>query len=143
MQIIVDTRGTREYFGRLMGRLRDMRTPNRRASRILANLVFASFDSQQTPWGAKWRKLQPSTQRWRKYRGYAQGPLLNASGNLRSSIKPQSGRADFAIEATSDYASIHQDGNPQNKMYGRGRAPIPARPFLPIQRGRVRIPRLC
>jgi phage gpG-like protein len=140
MEIIVDSTATRAYFSKLMGRLKDMRTPNRRASRILANLVYETFDSQKAPWGTKWRKLRPSTQRWRRRSGYAPGPTLRASGWLRASIKPQSGRADFRIEATASYADVHQEGNPANLMYGRGRAPIPARPYMPIQRGRVRMP---
>lgn len=140
MQIIVDTRETRAYFSRLMGRLKDMRTPNRRASRILANLVHSTFDKQQTPQGAKWRKLRPSTQRWRRRQGYAPGPILNASGYLRSSIVPQSGRTGFTLEASAPYADVHQEGNSGNLMYGRGLAPIPARRFMPLQRGKVSMP---
>lgn len=140
MQIIVDTTQTRAYFSRLMGRLKDMRTPNRRASRILANLVYAAFDNESTPWGARWRRLRPSTQRWRRTKGYASGPILKASGWLRASIQPRSGRADFSLVAGAHYADVHQEGNASNLMYGKGHAPIPARRFLPLQRGQVRMP---
>lgn len=138
--VVVDSRETRAYFSKLLGRLQDMRTPNRRASKILHSLVTGTFDAQMSPWGVRWKKLRPSTLRWRRQRGYAPGPTLKASGWLRASIKAISGRAGFSVEAGASYADVHQDGNPGNRMYGRGRAPIPARPYMPIKRGSVNLP---
>lgn len=140
ISIIVDSRETRAYFSRLLGRLQDMRTPNRRASKILHNLILGTFDKQMTPWGSRWKKLRPSTLRWRKQKGYAPGPALKASGYLRSSIRPTSGRAGFTVDANAPYADIQQEGNAANRMYGRGHAPIPARPFMPVKRGSVNLP---
>lgn len=140
ISIIVDSRETRDYFRRLTGRMKDMRTPNRRAAKILHSLVLGTFDSQMSPWGVKWKKLRPSTLRWRSRKGYAPGPILRASGWLRASIKRTSGRADFVVSAEASYADVHQEGNPGNRMYGKGRAPVPARPFMPIRRGSVNLP---
>lgn len=138
--VIVDSTETRAYFGKLLGRFRDMRTPNRRAAKILQSLILGTFDQEMTPWGSRWKKLKPSTLRWRRQKSYAMSPILKASGWLRASIKPQSGRAGFVVEAGAHYADIQQDGNAGNKMYGRSRAPIPARPFMPVKRGTVNLP---
>lgn len=60
--------------------------------------------------------------------------ILIVSGNLANSIF---GRAEhygaFVLVAGSAkrYGWVQQFGNPTNRMFGRGRAPIPARPFLP------------
>lgn len=133
--ISVDTRETRSYFGRLEGKLRDMRTPNRRASRRLYELILEGFNRQTTPWGTRWMPLKASTKKLRVRAGFAPGPALNMSGYLRSSIRATSGRAGFEVSADAAYAEFHQSG-------GRGfrGSAVPARPYMPIRRGQVSLP---
>lgn len=133
--VFVDSTETRAYFSRLEGRLRDMRTPNRQASRALERLVLAGFDRQQTPWGTRWRSLKKSTKRLRRLAGYAEGPALRASGYLRASIRSAYGRTGFSVEASAAYADFHQNGG-----IGFHGSVVPARPYMPIRRGAVSLP---
>lgn len=61
------------------------------------------------------------------------GSLLNRTGRLKSSIKVVTKDGEIRIEVRNPAAAVHQYGNPSNKAWGRGRAPIPARPYLPIK----------
>ena len=43
------------------------------------------------------------------------------------------GQDEAMISSQLPYAEVHQFGNPNNTLFGR-RAPIPARPFLPVRK---------
>jgi phage gpG-like protein len=140
--ILVDSVALRNYLRKVDGRLRDLRTPNRRAAKILLQLVRDNYDAERTPWGGRWRKLSQTTLDWRRHHGFRAAPRLNASGYLRASLAAPSGRAGFDLTAAAPYADIQQFGNKENELFGTGvLAPIPARAFFPIRpSGTVDIP---
>ena len=43
--------------------------------------------------------------------------------------------AQVSMGGEGMFPDVHQFGNPNNKAWGRGRAPIPARPMFPIRGG--------
>lgn len=67
-------------------------------------------------------------------------PLID-TGRLRQSITTRVGPQSLSFGTNVAYAGAQHFGNPDNKMYGKYRAPIPARPFLLVaQDGRTLIP---
>jgi len=54
---------------------------------------------------------------------------------MYASIKASSTPQQAVIEAGEgiEYFNVHQFGNPDNKAWGRGSAPIPARPMFPMR----------
>lgn len=44
------------------------------------------------------------------------------------------GSNDAMISTNLPYGEVHQFGNPNNKIFGMKKAPIPARPFMPIKK---------
>lgn len=118
---------------RLDARLRDLRTPMRRMGRVMAHLVDQTFVNEESPEGVDWTELRPATLLWRRRKGYRASPKLDASGFLRRSITVDSGRSSVIVRAVAPYADIHQFGNPRNRAWGKGKAPIPARPFMPLK----------
>ena len=81
------------------------------------------------PDGTPWAPLTEGTKRQRRRKGYRDGPILERSGDLISSIVSDSD-ATTAIAGTNlEYAARHQLGFEGPDALGR---PIdtPARPFL-------------
>jgi phage gpG-like protein len=99
-------------------------------------LIDDSFDAQASPGGAPWAPLKQTTiARRRKGGGNASPKALIDTGRLRQSITGQAGPTGFRFGTNVVYAGAQQLGNPSNRFFGRARAPIPARPFLPVERG--------
>lgn len=86
-----------------------------------------SFNTQASPFGRRWAPHALTT-----VRIHGSHRLLQLSGRLRARIRASVDREGLTIEVKSPYAGVHQWGNPSNKVFGRGRGPIPARPFMPI-----------
>lgn len=59
-------------------------------------------------------------------------PLIDR-GRLRASIRSTSTRSSLKFGTNVIYAGPQQFGNPNNRLFNKRRAPIPARPFLPIE----------
>lgn len=70
--------------------------------------------------------------------------LLVVSGFLRQSLRRSGTAAGASIGTSAVYGGVHQFGNPRNRLPNRpggSRAPIPARPFLPmLANGQLRLP---
>lgn len=58
-------------------------------------------------------------------------PLVDTA-RLRNSISARAHKTGFAFGTNVVYAAAQHFGNPKNKVFGRARGPIPARPFFPI-----------
>lgn len=98
-------------------------------------LIDDSFDSQSSPGGAPWAPLKATTiARRRKGGGSGSPRALVDTGRLRQSITGQAGATGFRFGSNVAYAGAQQLGNPNNRFFGRARAPIPARPFMPIEK---------
>ena len=105
----------------------------------LVNRTRRSFGTATSPYGERWQPLKPITLQRRRGGG---GRPLQDTRVLYNSISWQSaGNLAIAVGSSDGVkARVHQFGNPNNRFFGRGRAPIPARPFLPIQPSGVNIP---
>jgi phage gpG-like protein len=101
--------------------------------------MLGTFRDQEDPWGARWSPLSAVTIAFRrKGRGPGADQILRDTGALMNSITHRV--IGNAVEigpgpSTKDYAPTHQFGRPSNRMFGKAPAPIPARPFAPIQLG--------
>ena len=132
--------------------------------------VLQSFVQERDPWGVPWEPLSGVTValRMRKLgiklfktnrRGRRTGLTARATrslpgqssgfrilfnvGSLRNSITSRvDGRRvrGSAGGPAAKYARKQQDGDPDNKIFGKYRAPIPSRKYLPIRGGRVDLP---
>lgn len=135
----LETKPLRDYLRTVDGRLRDFRTPNRRAAATFLRLIKNTFDRQKTPEGIAWPRLKKSTTEIRTYRGNPAQPALQETGYLRAGFRSYSGRADFFVENTRDYAGLQNDGNPSSPFFGN-LVRLPARRFMPIRNGEVDMP---
>lgn len=125
-----------------MARLRASATNTRKVNEAIGfafgELVAGSFDDGKTPWGETWDALKPSTIA-RRRKGSSK-PLLD-KGLMRASIESRvdDDGVEISVGRADRPAAVHQFGNPRNRMFGRALAPIPARPFLPIDGTGIRI----
>ena len=106
---------------------------------VLREFVAQRFETQTDPWGAPWAAHSPVTVMIRRRRGTgASMRKLVERGTLMGSFAYEvrnNGRrvVIFAGGAAAPYAAVHQRGNPNNRIYGKAPAPIPARPILPLR----------
>lgn len=116
--------------------------------------VSTTFMESRSPWGGAWKQWSETTRELQKRGGLfgatrrASERLLMNTGTLRNSVIsiPEASRVEIkAGGAASAYAWVHQFGNPNNRLPNRpggSRAPIPARPYMPVTKGgRPRVPR--
>lgn len=101
----------------------------------LRTLIQGTFEEQRDPWGRPWEPLKQSTLDIRRRRGSSSSEILIDSYTLYSSVERSSNDeyAQVEFQGADEYAWVQQFGNPLNAMFGRGNAPIPARPFMPIK----------
>ncbi len=131
ISITIDDTAARGAIARLQQLGFGLAAPMRAVALTLDQLVRNTFRDQTDPFGRPWEKHRPSTLRDRERRGQASRQILIDSGALYGSIGHESGADSATVFAGTEYAEVHQFGNPNNKAWGRGSAPIPARPFLP------------
>lgn len=124
-----DVRGCLDRLAQLG---QNLSTPMRAVALTLDQLVRNTFRSESDPWGNPWPPHSPVTEANRLRRKQHSVQMLIDSGALYGSIGHESDATSATIFAGTDYAEVHQFGNPSNKAWGRGRAPIPARPFFPL-----------
>jgi phage gpG-like protein len=98
-----------------------------------------TFDRQADPWNIAWAPLSPVTLALRR-KGGKGAQILRDTGRLGASITHNVVGDEVRVGSNVQYSRAQQLGNPTNKMFGKGSAPIPARPFLPIRNGRAELP---
>lgn len=100
------------------------------AARGIYRLAMSDFDREHDPYGTPWAPLKPSTEIIRRRLGYAEGPILTRSGDMRRSltVKPLAG-SGIAFVIAADYAVHHQYGF-VHKTFGVP-TKVPARPMFP------------
>jgi phage gpG-like protein len=132
-------------------RLRDLRPVMQIAAQDTVTLTDQSFEDQTSPSGDGWAEHSPTTVALRMKRRNQTGPRkrrprgqraqeqrlpdvrkLLDTGRLRQSMTGTAGRTGFSFGSNVIYAGAQQFGNPENRLFGKKRAPIPARPFMPI-----------
>ncbi len=132
--IEIDDRALRETLGRLLDRVRDASPAMEDIARALRNYTEDAFENERSPFGPAWDDLSDVTKAIRAKDGHWPGPILKVTGasGLVGSISSAAGADWASIGAGKVYAATHQFGRPDNRFYGGPLAPIPARPFLPI-----------
>ena len=129
IDITIDDTEARRALDRIAGVVEDLGPAMREIAGHLADSTAESFERQSAPDGTPWAPLTEGTKRQRRRKGYRDGPILERSGDLISSIVSDSD-ATTAIAGTNlEYAARHQLGFEGPDALGR---PIdtPARPFL-------------
>lgn len=113
---------------------------------LLREEVEQRFQQQSDPWGAAWAPQSPTTVKLRQREGKP-GRILIKDRYLANSFAWRVQRSPtpmviiFSGGPAAAYAAAQQFGNPNNRMFGKARAPIPARAMLPIRPGgKVDIP---
>lgn len=123
-------------------RLRDLTPAMEVAAAATVAVTDESFESQSSPSGNEWADHSPVTvelrerKRGRRRRRAADSApsmrkLIDTS-RLRQSINAESSKTGFRFGSDVVYAAAQHFGNPENRMFGGKRAPIPARPFFPV-----------
>ena len=104
---------------------------------ILRNETEDSFENESSPLGQKWQALKPSTIRQKQKLGKSSN-ILRSDGNLADKwiVKADDKRATVSNNTNKNgfaYGLVHQFGT--NKAGRSKSVKIPARPFLPVNRG--------
>lgn len=132
--VVVDDSRAQATLNRLLRSVSDQRPLFESIGFAFSNIVRGRFDTTRDPWGQPWAPLSLTTIQ-RRRQGSSQP--LSDKGMLRSSVEYIATSQQLEINVGRDDrpASPHQFGNPSNRMFGRGEAPIPARAMLPIRVG--------
>lgn len=97
------------------------------AGDIIIEETEKAFSSRTSSDGKPWKKLSEVTLE-RKAAGYDK-----SKGKLQKQLtKGKLKTKAFDIGSKLAYSSAQQFGNPFQKAFGRGKAPLPARPMLPL-----------
>jgi phage virion morphogenesis protein len=138
--VTLDDRELQDALNQLAARVEDLTPVMDALGQVLVTRSDLSFRREETPWGQRWTPLSEVTLERR--RGTS-AQILRDTGRLAASITARASRTQVQVGTNVVYAAVHQFGNPLNQFYNtpRGaRAPIPARPFLPIRGGAVDLP---
>ncbi|NVZ11454.1 phage virion morphogenesis protein [Allochromatium humboldtianum] len=132
--IEVDDRALRATLESLLTRVNDMQPVMEDIARALRNHTEDAFQDERSPFGAPWADLSNVTKAIRAKSGHWPGPILQVTGSsgLAGSISSAAGADWASLGVGKEYAATHQFGRADNRFYGGPLAPIPARPFLPI-----------
>lgn len=113
---------------------------------LLREDVEQRFQTQTDPWGAAWAPHSAVTVALRQREGKP-GRILIKDRYLANSFgyrierSPSPRVVIFSGGPASRYAAVQQFGNPNNRLFGKARAPIPPRAMLPLRpNGRLDMP---
>jgi phage gpG-like protein len=142
-------------------RMRDMTPAMEAGAQEIEKLVSDAFRSQRAPDGEQWIQLSDTTKKLRFMRRKGNRALMRKprgrsgagravaivghlgsmktlidTSRLRDRVSTKFGARSINAGTDVVYAATHQLGRPDNKMFGgKTTHPIPARPFLPFERG--------
>lgn len=132
--ITVEDNGAQALFDRVLSFGDDQTKPMRLIALAAEQEVRQTYRDESSPWGDPWAAHSPVTLAARRRRGQSSVQKLIDTGGMYASIERQSDRNSATVSA-GEWAGVHQFGNPSNLAWGRGSAPIPARPSFPIRAG--------
>ena len=120
-KVLAETAGSPESYSKI--------------AELLHDRIRGTFREMTDPWGQPWPPHSPVTLAARERAGEASVQMLISKGAMYASIKASSTPQQAVIEAGEgiEYFNVHQFGNAKNKAWGRGSAPIPARPMFPMR----------
>lgn len=123
----------------MMKRGRTIGNALKEVSNLWRSKVEQGFQNQRDPYGNAWEPLKDSTLRLRQRKGIFGSQILSETGEMAQSLEVEVSNKEIRM-TMDDPAEIHQYGNPTNRMFGKGIAPIPQRKIFPIQGGQVELP---
>ncbi|HBE44260.1 MAG TPA: phage virion morphogenesis protein [Deltaproteobacteria bacterium] len=150
IDIKVDDKGVIQLLKRLEQKMGDMTPVMRAIAGIMHDAVEQNFEEEGRP---KWKPLSPATIMQREKKGHWPGKILQASGQLASSINSRATSNSAIVGTNKKYAAIHQLGGktkahiikPRHKAalffpglkhpvksVNHPGSKIPARPFLKL-----------
>lgn len=128
IDVRADDAEIRRVLRQLAGALDDLSPAMRQIAGELADITERAFAAEADPaTGDPWAYLTAETWERRDLEGH-DGPILQVSGHLATSLQSDYGR-DYAAHGTNTiYAALHQFGGTPDMPPGP--AAVPARPFL-------------
>jgi phage gpG-like protein len=121
----------------IQGFASDIGTTVEKAARIVEDKIRQTFRDLRDPWGNAWPPLSPVTIAQRQaHNSFNIQPLVD-KGTMFDSLQTirQGDNSSVTIGGPGMFPDVQQFGNPENKAWGRGHAPIPARAFFPLREG--------
>lgn len=130
--VMLDDAQAQALFARLVDLVSRPAGPLRQSAQALRRLVYDTFQDQSDPWGRRWQAWAPATRQDRTRR-QSSGAILRDTGALYRSINATADDGGVSVDATSEYASYHQFGNPGHRAWGGKPSPLAQRAFLPVR----------
>lgn len=115
--------------------LEDPRQPLAEVAAVMRADIQERWDSETDPWGGSWAARSIHTLEIREKLG--RDPIPGKF--FASALSTQDGKA-VDVGFSNPIPRWFHDGNPNNRVFGRGRGPRPARPVLPLKGGTVDLP---
>ena len=138
VDVVVDFTGLEKLRLRVEGmreRAADLSPVLNRQAQTLAGVIDGAFKESKSPNGKAWAKLSDVTA-GRRRKGSSKQLLDTGQLKLATFAIGGKGAITFGVGGVpAAFARVHQFGNPKNRMYNHppgAKAPIPARPFLPL-----------
>lgn len=135
-----------ERLRAMQQRANDIRPALGEIGNEFADRIRDQFAQGRSPYGEKWAALSAVTQNRNNGKRRGGEPLRDTGALIASISNYVEGNSSVTIGSGSRYAGLHQFGARQGQ-YGRTKrnSPIPwgnvpARPYMPIQSGRVVLP---
>lgn len=129
VRVEVDDRRLQREMRKLKRKIQKFNEAMEEIAEEVEEAIQMAFAQKKSINNISWKPWSETTE---KVHG-TRGSLLNRRGRLKRSIKVSKRDDVVTIEVRNPSAAVHQFGNPFNKAWGRGRAPIPARPYLPLR----------
>lgn len=107
-----------------------------RIGTVIEESVKASFEQRRDPWGTPWQPISPVTEALSRKLGGGTEATLAAKIFKRVT----SAGKRVVVGLASPAARVRQAGRPNNRIFGKASAPVPARPVLPLRGRKVELP---
>ena len=128
LNITIDDSEVRSALTKLSSKVDNMQPALNEIGHHIESKVVFNFDDETDPYGKPWKSLSKVTQaRRREGKGSLGNKILQDSGVLKGSITNNASNFAVEIGTNVEYAPTHQKGSKSRN--------IPARPFLPTERG--------
>lgn len=129
--VTVDDAEVRATLARLVETVAHPREALDAVGLALVSRIRGTIASGQDYKGVAFMPLSPVTLARRRKQGRG-AQILRDTGRLLNSITHHADDTTVEVSADAVYAAAQQFGNPDNRMFGKAPAPIPPRPFFPI-----------
>ena len=127
IKIKIDNNDVERKLLELAQKGKNLRPLMKNIAGIFASATEENFKNEGRP--DKWTELSEATKKQRTKQKKWPGQILQASGQLASSISTQYDDESAIIGSNLDYAAIHQLGGQAGK---NKKVEIPARPYLKL-----------